>query len=151
MSDSLYRTLIQAGAPVGTLGYISRTLRGANGTGIGGSGCSHCVVSFMGLQMEFPIHVCDMATDTDAIIGTDVTTYSRYQEWSTIYRRGRLTTVTSEGHRSFRPCFHGWPLLGTTLFRGRTPLHRTYYRWSSFALQWVIGGHHIICGKYRPD
>ena len=36
------------------------------------SGCSHCVVSFMGLQTEFPIIVCDLAAGTDAIIGTDV-------------------------------------------------------------------------------
>ena len=72
MSDSLYQTLVQAGAPVGALGYTSRTLRGANGTGIGVSGCSHCVVLFMGLQTEFPILVCDLATGTDAIIGTDV-------------------------------------------------------------------------------
>ena len=72
MSDSLYQTLIQTVAPVGALGYTSRTLRGANGTGIGVSGCSHCVVSFMGLQTEFPILVCDLATETDAIIGTDV-------------------------------------------------------------------------------
>ena len=55
--------------------------------------------------------------------------------------------VTLEGHHSFRPCFHGWPLLGTTFFRGCTPLHCMYYRWSSYALQWVIGGPHIICGK----
>ena len=35
------------------------------------SGCSHCVVSFMGLQTEFPILIilCDL--NTDAIIGTD--------------------------------------------------------------------------------
>ena len=72
MSDSLYKTLVQTGAPVEALGYTSRTLRGANGTGIGVSGCSHCVVSFMGLQTEFPILVCDFATGTDAIIGTDV-------------------------------------------------------------------------------
>ena len=48
MSDSLYQTLVYTGAPVGALGFTSRTLRGANGTGIGVSGCSHCVVSFMG-------------------------------------------------------------------------------------------------------
>ena len=65
MSDSLCQTLVQTGAPVGALGHISRTLRGANGTGIGVSGCSHCVVSFMGLQTEFPILVCDLATGTD--------------------------------------------------------------------------------------
>ena len=47
MSDSLYQTLVYAGAPVGTLGCTSKTLRCANGTGIGVSGCSQCVVSFM--------------------------------------------------------------------------------------------------------
>ena len=31
MSDSLYQTLVRAGAPVGALGYTSRTLRGATG------------------------------------------------------------------------------------------------------------------------
>ena len=72
MSDSLYRTLINAGAPVGTLGCTSITLCGANGTGIRVSGCSHCVVSFMGLLTEFPILVCDLAAGTDATIGTDV-------------------------------------------------------------------------------
>ena len=41
-------------------------------TGIKVSGCSHCVVSFMGLQTEFPIIICNLATGTDAIIGTDV-------------------------------------------------------------------------------
>ena len=36
------------------------------------SGFSHCVVSFLGLQVEFLVFVCDLATGTDAIIGTDV-------------------------------------------------------------------------------
>ena len=72
MSDSLYQKLVQTGGPVGVLRYTSRTLRCANGTGIGVSGCSHCVVSLMGLQTDFPILVCDLATGTDAIIGTDV-------------------------------------------------------------------------------
>ena len=60
---------------MGTLGRTSGTLCGANGTGIGVSGCSrcsHCVVLFMGLLTEFPILVCDMAAGTDAIMGTDV-------------------------------------------------------------------------------
>ena len=38
MSDSLYQTLIYAGAPVGALVCTSRTLCDANGTGIGVSG-----------------------------------------------------------------------------------------------------------------
>ena len=50
MSDSLCQTLVRAGAPVVALRSTSRTLRGANGTPIGISGCYHCVVSFMGLQ-----------------------------------------------------------------------------------------------------
>ena len=57
---------------MGTLGCTTQTLRGANGTGIVVAGCSHCVVSFMGLLAEFPILVCDLASGTDAIIGTDV-------------------------------------------------------------------------------
>ena len=65
MSDSLYQTLVHAGVPVGVLRSTSRTLRGANGTPIGISGCSHYVVSFT----EFPILVCDLSTY--AIIGTD--------------------------------------------------------------------------------
>ena len=35
------------------------------------SGCSNGVVSFLGLQVEFPVLVCDLAAGTDAIIGTD--------------------------------------------------------------------------------
>ena len=72
MSDSFYQTLVHAGAPLGALQYTARTLRSANGTGIEVSGCSRCVVSFMGLQTEFPIIICNLATGTDAIIGTDV-------------------------------------------------------------------------------
>ena len=72
MSNSFYQTLIHAWAPLGVLEHTARTLRSANGTGIGVSGCFHCVVSFMGLQTEFPIIICNLATGTDAIIGTDV-------------------------------------------------------------------------------
>ena len=72
MSDSFYQTLVHAGAPLGALQNTARTLLSANGTGIEVSGCSHCVVSFMGLQTEFPIIICNLATGTDAIIGTDV-------------------------------------------------------------------------------
>ena len=55
MSNSFYQTLVHAGAPLGTLEHTVRVLRSANGTGIEVSGCSRCVVSFMGLQTEFPI------------------------------------------------------------------------------------------------
>ena len=75
MSNSFYQTLVRAGAHLVVLEHNARTLRSANGTGIGVSGCSHCVVSFMGLQTEFPIIICDLATGTEAIIGTDVLGY----------------------------------------------------------------------------
>ena len=72
MSDLFYQTLVHAGAPLGTLQYTARTLRSANGMGIEVLGCSYCTVSFLGLQTEFPIIICNLATGTDAIIGTDV-------------------------------------------------------------------------------
>ena len=59
MSNSFYWTLIQVGVALGVLGPTARTLRSANRARIGVSGCSHCVVSFLG-------------TGTDPIIGTNV-------------------------------------------------------------------------------
>ena len=50
MSDTFYRTLVHAGAPLGTLQYTARTLCSANGTGIEVLGCSYCTVSFLGLR-----------------------------------------------------------------------------------------------------
>ena len=67
LSCSFYQTLVRAGALVGTLQTTSRKLWGANGSSIDILGCSSCVVSFLGLQTEFPILVCD--SSTDAIIG----------------------------------------------------------------------------------
>ena len=123
---------------VGALGCTSRTLRGANGTGIGVSGCSHCVVSFMGLQTEFPILVGDLASGTDAIIGTDVLDQCCHTLWTSrmayCLQTGCLAAVASEGYQSFRLCLHIWPLLSSTLFRGCTPLYCTYYWRSSYAL-----------------
>ena len=69
LSCSFYQALVWAGAPVGALQTTPRKLRGANGSPIDILGCSSCVVSFLGLQTEFRILVCDLSTD--AIIGTD--------------------------------------------------------------------------------
>ena len=69
LSCSFYQTFVRSGAPVGALRTTPRKLRGANGSSIDILGCSSCVVSFLGLQTEFPILVCDLSTD--AIIGTD--------------------------------------------------------------------------------
>ena len=55
---------------MGEIQTTSRRLLGANGSKIDILGCSFCVVSFLGLQTEFPILVCDL--NTDAIIGTDI-------------------------------------------------------------------------------
>ena len=60
----------EVGVPVGEIRATNRRLRGANGSRIDILGCSFCVVSFLGLQTEFPILVCDLSTD--AIIGTDI-------------------------------------------------------------------------------
>ena len=70
VSRSFFDRLSEAaGAPVGPLRPTERRLRGANGSQIEISGCSYCVVSFLGLRAEFHILVCDLSTD--AIIGTD--------------------------------------------------------------------------------
>ena len=55
---------------MGEIRTTGRRLRGANGSQIDILGCWFCVVSFLGLQTEFPILVCDLSTD--AIIGTDI-------------------------------------------------------------------------------
>ena len=70
LSTSFYKSLREVGAPVGEIRATNRRLRGANGSRIDILGCSFCVVSFLGLQTEFPILVCDLSTD--AIIGTDI-------------------------------------------------------------------------------
>ena len=68
MSDSLYQTLVYAGAPVGVLGCTSRTLRSTNGNRYRG------VRMFLLCSVVHGIAdgVCDLASGTDAIIGTDV-------------------------------------------------------------------------------
>ena len=69
ISRPFFNRLSEAGAPVGMLRPTTRKLRGANGSQIEISGCSYCMVSFLGLRTEFPVLVCDLSTD--AIIGTD--------------------------------------------------------------------------------
>ena len=69
ISRSFFNTLSEAGAPVGVLRPTTRRLQGTNGSQINISGCSSCVVSFLGLRTEFPVLVCDLSTD--AIIGTE--------------------------------------------------------------------------------
>ena len=56
---------------MGALGRILRTLRGANGTRIEILGCSHCVVSFMALQTEFPILVPHTLDIKNGLLFTD--------------------------------------------------------------------------------
>ena len=63
LSCTFYQTLLRAGAPVGALQPTDRRLRGANGSPITISGCSSCMVSFLGLRTEFPVLVCDLSTD----------------------------------------------------------------------------------------
>ena len=156
VSNHFYQTLVHAGAPLGVLGPTARTLRSANGTRIGVSGCSHCVVSFMGLQVEFPFLVCDLATGTDAIIGTnvlgsvlphtlDIKNGLLFTEGGAslqLHRRDSALSgrVFKVGHCSIPP-----------LFRGCATLFCTDYRWSPDAIQWFIGGSNIVRREYRSD
>ena len=110
MSDSLYQTLICAGATVGTLGCTSRTLRGANSTRIGVSGCSHCVVSFMGLQTEFPILVCDLVIVFFTVGHCSIPPYSEVVLHCTVQTAGG------------RPMSSSGLLEGLTLFAKNTGL-----------------------------
>ena len=57
VSCSFYKTLVEAEALVGELRPMARKLCGANGSQIDISGCSSCVVLFLGLRTEFPILV----------------------------------------------------------------------------------------------
>ena len=50
ISRPFFNRLSEAGAPVGVLRPTTRKLRGANGSQIEISGCSHCMVSFLGLR-----------------------------------------------------------------------------------------------------
>ena len=70
VSTSFYKNLREVGTPVGEIRATNRRLWGSNGSRIDILGCSLCVVSFLGLQTEFPILVCDLSTY--AIIGTDI-------------------------------------------------------------------------------
>ena len=80
ISRSFFNTLSEAGAPVGVLRPTARRLRSANGSHIDISGCSSCVVSFLGLRTEFPVLVCDLSTDD--IIGTDTLGLYCHTHWT---------------------------------------------------------------------
>ena len=145
MSNSCYQTMVHAGAPLGTLEHTARTLRSANGTGIEVSGCSRCVVSFMGLQTEFPIIICNLATGTDAIIGTDV--YGSVLPHTLDIKNGLLFAkdgaslqLHRAGFSSLRSCFHGGSLLNTTIFRGCTTLLCSNYRRSCLPSSGLLEG-----------
>ena len=154
MSDTFYQILVHAGAPLGTLQYTARTLRSANGTGIEVLGCSCCAVSFMGLQTEFPIIICNLATGTDAIIGTDVLgsvlphtldiknglLFANGGASLQLHRKdsalsGRVFTV---GHSSIPPYSEAVLHCSVRTTGGRTPI------------QWPAGGVDAIRGGYRP-
>ena len=68
VSHSFFNRLSEMGAPVGPVRQTDRRLRGANGSQIEISGCSYCMVSFLGLRAGFDVLVCDLSTD--AIIGS---------------------------------------------------------------------------------
>ena len=59
VSRSFFNRLREMGAPVGPVRQTDRRLRGANGSQIEISGCSYCMVSFLGLKAGFDILVCE--------------------------------------------------------------------------------------------
>ena len=118
ISRSFFNRLSEVGAPVGVLRSTTRRLRGANGSQIDISGCSSCVVSFLGLRTEFPVLVCDLSTD--AIIGTD--TLGSILPHTLDIKNGLLFTeggvspsATSERCCIVRTRFYGGALLHSTL------------------------------------
>ena len=155
ISNSLYQTLVRAGAPVGTLRSTSRTLWGANGTPIWISGCSHCMVWFMGLQTECPILICDL--NTDAIIGTPIS-------WDRCYlilwilrmvycSRNVVSHFNCIGLTLLcRDVFSllaivQYPILGSSTC---TSLHHTHSGWPAHVLQRIIRRTFVICRTYWP-
>ena len=135
------------------LEHYARTLHSANGTGIRVLGCSYCVVSFMGLQTEFPIIICNLATGTDAIIGNDV--LGSVLPHTLDIKNGLLFTkggASLQLHRRDSALsgrvFYGGPLLNT-IFRGCTTLLCPDYRWSYDAIKWSVRGTNAIRRKYR--
>ena len=155
MSDSFYQTLVHAGAPLGTLQYTARALRSANGTGIEVSGCSRCVVSFMGLQTEFPIIICNLATGTDAIIGTDVLgsvlSHTLDIKNGLLFENGgaSLQLYRRDSALSGR-VFYGGSLLNTTIFGGCATLLCSNYRRSGATVKWPSGRVDVVCREYGP-
>ena len=153
MSDTFYQTLVHTGAPLGPLQYTAKTLRSANGTGIEVSGCSRCVVSFMGLQTEFPIIVCNLATGTDAIIGTDV--LGSVLPHTLDIKNGLLF---ANGGASLQLHRRDSAISGRVFTVGILQYHhirRLYYtvlnyRRSSITVKRPTGRFDIICRKYGP-
>ena len=129
ISRPFFNRLSEAGAPVGVLRPTTRKLRGANGSQIEISGCSYCMVSFLGLRTEFPVLVCDL--NTDAIIGTD--TLGSILPHTLDIKNGLLFTeggggvapATSERCCIVRTCLHGGTLLYSTTLRGSPSLYHT--------------------------
>ena len=116
MSRSFFNSLSEAGAPVGVLRSTTRRLRGANGSHIDISGCSTCVVSFLGLRTEFPVLVFDLSTD--AIIGTNtlgsILPHTGYQEWIAVHGGRSFASTTSERCCIVRTRFYGGALFHST-------------------------------------
>ena len=143
MSDSFYQILVHAGAPLGTLQYTARTLRSLNGTGIDVSGCSRCVVSFMGLQTEFPIIICNLATGTDAIIGTDVLgsvlPHTLDIKNGLLFANGGASLQLHRRDSALSGRVYGGPLLNTTIFGGCAALLCSNYRRSCATVKWPAG------------
>ena len=127
------------------LQYTARTLR----SGIEVLGCSCCTVSFMGLQTEFPIIICNLAMGTDTIIGTDVLGSVLphtldIKKWLVIRERWCFPPTSRERFSSVQPCFYSRSLLDTTIFGGCAALLFSNYWRSGTTVKWPAGGVDVI-------
>ena len=150
VSSSFYKNLRGAGVLVGKIWPMNRMLRGANGSQIDIHGCSFCVVSFLGLQTEFPTLVCDLSTDD--IIGTDI--LGSMLPHTLDIKHGLLFTevpsTTPQGCCIIRTGVHRGTLLYSTVFRARSSLYHSYCGWPVDAAKRTAGMFDHFLGEYWP-
>ena len=116
---------------------------------------AHTNTVSLGLQTEFPIIICNLATGTDAIIGTDVLGSVLphtldIKQWLVICTGWCFAPTSPERFGSVRPGFYSGPLLDTTIFRRCAALLRPNYRRSGTPIQWITGGIDAVRRRYRP-
>ena len=138
ISDVLYGTLLQAGAPVGALQTTARTLRSANGTGIEVLGCSRCSVSFLDCGRSSPLSSAvwrqELTRSSDRCVGS-VLPHTLDIKNGLLFTQGwSITTAAPARFSSIGSCVHGGTFVDTTIFRGCLTLLCPDHWWSRTAV-----------------